>query len=175
MATRMGLEPTTSSVTGWRTNRLYYRATCVPHTCDAVYYSEPVRKSQQLFLKKAKKIFFKKFGKRVDKTSFFVYPNGALTRAHRTNGIKGYSSVGRAAVSKTACRGFESFCPCQNGGENNRFPPPFFCKNPAGNAAGIFVCQKMLCPLLRCFDGLSVLYCVHTAQPERRDERCRAE
>ncbi len=27
--------------------------------------------------------------------------------------IKGYSSVGRAAVSKTACRGFESFCPCQ--------------------------------------------------------------
>ena len=27
--------------------------------------------------------------------------------------IQGYSSVGRAAVSKTACRGFESFCPCQ--------------------------------------------------------------
>ena len=29
------------------------------------------------------------------------------------NAVKGYSSVGRAAVSKTACRGFKSFCPCQ--------------------------------------------------------------
>ena len=27
--------------------------------------------------------------------------------------IKGYSSVGRAAVSKTVGRGFKSFCPCQ--------------------------------------------------------------
>ena len=26
--------------------------------------------------------------------------------------IKGYSSVGRTLVSKTKCRGFESFCPC---------------------------------------------------------------
>ena len=26
--------------------------------------------------------------------------------------IQGYSSVGRAAVSKTACRGVKSFCPC---------------------------------------------------------------
>ena len=26
MATRRGLEPLTSSVTGWRTNHLYYRA-----------------------------------------------------------------------------------------------------------------------------------------------------
>ena len=32
--------------------------------------------------------------------------------------IQGYSSAGRAAVSKTACREFESFCPCQ---ENTRF------------------------------------------------------
>ena len=28
--------------------------------------------------------------------------------------IEGDSSVGRAAFSKTACRGFKSFCPCQN-------------------------------------------------------------
>ena len=28
--------------------------------------------------------------------------------------IQGYSSAGRAAVSKTACRGFKSFCPCQS-------------------------------------------------------------
>ena len=27
---------------------------------------------------------------------------------------KGYSSVGRTPVSKTGCRGFKSFCPCQN-------------------------------------------------------------
>ena len=27
--------------------------------------------------------------------------------------MQGYSSVGRAVVSKTTCRGFEPFCPCQ--------------------------------------------------------------
>ena len=30
--------------------------------------------------------------------------------------IQGYSSAGRAAVSKTACRGFESYYPCQRNG-----------------------------------------------------------
>ena len=41
----------------------------------------------------------------------------------RKNLIQGYSSVGRAAVSKTACRGFKSFCPCQ---KKHRFFGAFF-------------------------------------------------
>ena len=47
----------------------------------------------------------------VDRLPFFWYSNKAP--GERGNRIKGYSSAGRAAVSKTACRGFESFCPCQ--------------------------------------------------------------
>ena len=35
---------------------------------------------------------------------------GKIERCRHT---KGYSSAGRAAVSKTACREFESLCPCQ--------------------------------------------------------------
>ena len=39
----------------------------------------------------------------------------ALEMSGNTQNISNlaYSSVGRAAVSKTACRGFKSFCPCQ--------------------------------------------------------------
>ena len=36
---------------------------------------------------------------------------------------QGYSSVGRTLVSKTKCRGFESFCPCCGFGKY--FPEPF--------------------------------------------------
>ncbi len=34
LATRKGLEPSTSSVTGWRTNQLYYRA---KYRCFALF------------------------------------------------------------------------------------------------------------------------------------------
>ena len=39
----------------------------------------------------------------------------ALEMSGNTQNISNlaYSSVGRAAVSKTACRGFKSYCPCQ--------------------------------------------------------------
>ncbi len=37
MATRIGLEPTTSSVTGWRSNQLNYRAITYLKTSTLVY------------------------------------------------------------------------------------------------------------------------------------------
>ena len=40
-----------------------------------------------------------------------LQPDGSWGKPR--SGLKGYSSVGRVAVSKTAGRGFESLCPCQ--------------------------------------------------------------
>ena len=49
----------------------------------------------------------KQNGKSWDMICLIVYKGKYLKRK-----IKGYSSVGRTLVSKTKCRGFESFCPC---------------------------------------------------------------
>ena len=49
----------------------------------------------------------KQDGKSWDMICLIVYKGKYLKRK-----IKGYSSVGRTLVSKTKCRGFESFCPC---------------------------------------------------------------
>ena len=72
-----------------------------------------------IFSPSDRKLFDRKMGQKnyqkskilVDRLPFFWYSNKAP--GERGNRIKGYSSAGRAAVSKTACRGFESFCPCQ--------------------------------------------------------------
>ena len=42
--------------------------------------------------------------------------------------IQGYSSVGRAAVSKTACPEFESLCPCQKS-ESKAFGFFYLCSS----------------------------------------------
>ena len=42
-----------------------------------------------------------------------IYPVFANSDKAFGQQIQGNSSVGRAAVSKTACRGFEPFFPCQ--------------------------------------------------------------
>ena len=58
--------------------------------------------------------------------------------------MQGYSSVGRAAVSKTAGRGFEPFCPCQvvkvarcEGMENGKTNPVEFLQEVREEAAKV--------------------------------------
>ena len=66
----------------------------------------------------------KKVKKVLDKSRSLWYTTQAVLRrvhhpkatAKTVRTIQGNSSAGRAAVSKTACRGFESFFPCQFSG-----------------------------------------------------------
>ena len=50
LATPNGLEPSTSSVTGWRANRLHHRAISVPlYLSDEMNYTRPIPICQHLF------------------------------------------------------------------------------------------------------------------------------
>ena len=83
----------------------------------------------------------------------------------RKNLIQGYSSVGRAAVSKTACRGFKSFCPCQK--EKESFYGSFFffvCANGSENKA------RGACRGVRVSGGDLCTKCRSTDRAGRRDQ-----
>ena len=56
LATPNGLEPSTSSVTGWRANRLHHRAMRLPlNLSDVLYYTSPFPICQHLFSNFTKK------------------------------------------------------------------------------------------------------------------------
>ena len=53
----------------------------------------------------------KSLKKVIDRREFFLYNVATVSFL---DGAKGYSSAGRASVSKTEGRGFDAYCPCQN-------------------------------------------------------------
>ena len=55
------------------------------------------------------KIFLKNFNFLIDIRHILIYNINVANLIH----TQGYSSVGRAVVSKTTCRGFKSYCPCK--------------------------------------------------------------